>query len=73
MPNDDTFAIRLLRAKSRECMTAAELARESGLHLSAVNDFAAGRKTNPTMKSLLGLAKALNVSVDYLCGLKDKP
>ena len=68
----DTFAVRMLRAKSAECLTTAELARESGVSLGALRDYIDGRKHNPKMTTLVRLSKSLRVSVDYLCGLEDK-
>jgi len=72
MPNDDTFAIRLLRAKSAEGLSLAQLSRDSGVSHTSISQYVSGEKGNPKMDTLVRLAKSLRVSVDYLCGLEDK-
>jgi transcriptional regulator with XRE-family HTH domain len=69
--NDDSFAIRLLRAQSRAGISIRGLSRETGLERRAIDAYHEGR-CEPTMKNLVKLAKALNVSADYLCGLEKK-
>jgi transcriptional regulator with XRE-family HTH domain len=66
----DTFAVRLLRAQSRANLTQAQLAAAAGTCSSVIHHFQQGKFT-PNFKTLIALAKALDVSTDYLCGLED--
>ena len=68
MPTDDTFAIRLLRAQSSKNLTQAQLADALDTRASTVHDWQTG-KVEPKLKTLVRLAKILDVSTDYLCGL----
>ena len=70
MDTPDTFAVRLLRAQSRANLTQARLAGAIGTPRSVVCNFQRGQ-THPNLKTLIALAKALDVSTDYLCGLED--
>lgn len=69
---EETFAIRLLRAKAKAGLTQAELADAMGTRRSTICQLEQG-KTLPNYTTLVGLAKALDVSTDYLCMLKDTP
>jgi transcriptional regulator with XRE-family HTH domain len=71
--HDDSFAIRLLRAQSAAGVSKYQLMEKTGLSEYALRSFQTDAHPNPTMRSLVELAKALDVSLDYLCGLKDKP
>jgi transcriptional regulator with XRE-family HTH domain len=66
----DSFAIRLMRAQSAECLTMAELSREAGIHHATISQYFDGTRGNPTMDTLVRLATVLKVSTDYLCGLE---
>ena len=70
--NDDSFAVRLMRAQSAECLTMAELSRMAGIHHATISQYFDGKRDNPTMDTLVKLAKALRVSVDYLCGTREE-
>jgi transcriptional regulator with XRE-family HTH domain len=70
--NNDSFAVRLMRAQSTECLTMAELARMAGIHHATISQYFDGKRDNPTMDTLVKLAKALRVSVDYLCGTQEE-
>jgi len=68
----DTFAVRLLRLQSQRGIDKRQLMEMTGLSEYAIRKFQTC-ESNPNMRSLVALAKALNVSLDYLCGLKDQP
>lgn len=70
---DDTFAIRLLRAQSAAGITKHQLMERTGLSEYALRSFQTDVRPNPTMRSLVELAKALGVTTDYLCGMGEKP
>ena len=69
--NDDDFAIRLLRAQSKKGISVRQLSIDTGLHRRTIDEYQEG-KSEPKLESLAKLARALNVSTDYLCGLEDK-
>jgi transcriptional regulator with XRE-family HTH domain len=70
VPTDDSFAIRLLRAQSAKRVNKHQLMELTALSEYAIRSFQTNA-ANPTMHSLVALAKALGVSTDYLCGLKE--
>ena len=67
---NDTFAIRLLRAKSMRGLNQLQLAHRLQMSASVVCKWESGDAL-PNIESLVKLAKALGVSTDYLCGLID--
>ena len=71
MSNDSSFAIRLLRAQSWAGVTQSQLADTMDVKASVVCHYQQG-KSLPSYENLVKLAKALNVSTDYLCGLKEQ-
>lgn len=63
--------------KIRKCrldrgMTRDDLSVESGLSFSGIKHIENGVCT-PTLSSVTALAQALEVSIDYLAGLKKEP
>jgi transcriptional regulator with XRE-family HTH domain len=68
----DNFAIRLTRAQGQAGLNMFQLAKEAGLHHSTLSQYVSGVRENPTMNVLVCLARALNVSTDYLCGLEER-
>ncbi|MBR6326086.1 MAG: helix-turn-helix domain-containing protein [Lachnospiraceae bacterium] len=67
----DEFAERLYAAMRRKKMTLPELADELGMHPNAVGTWTRGEK-RPSYRSLIGISRALDVSIDYLCGIQRK-
>ena len=65
------FAERLLEAERKTGLTSAELSRRSGLTKSHISQLERGRNNNPTLKSVVPLARVLGCSIDYLCGFDD--
>jgi transcriptional regulator with XRE-family HTH domain len=49
------------------------LAAQTGLDLGNVNELEHGRKAGARLETMVALAQALDVSLDYLAGLTDHP
>lgn len=54
-------------------LTKSEMARALGIAPTSYKYEQIGESNNPTAKTLFRLAKAYNVSIDYLLGLTDVP
>lgn len=67
MESEDGFGARLTKAREARGLTQAELARLSGLQAAAIGHFERDRR-KPSFANVRALAKALNVSSDYLLG-----
>jgi transcriptional regulator with XRE-family HTH domain len=48
-----------------------EVADRAGLTKSHIWDLEAGHARNPTLRAMIGISKALGVSLDYLTGLSN--
>lgn len=59
---------RLRRARRAAHMTGAEVAAKIGVSDAAYSYFEHGLK-NPSLTTMIRIAKLLNVSIDYLVGL----
>lgn len=59
-----TFAEKLKALRKRKSMTQKELADLSGISCSSIINYENGRRTDPPMSVLFGLANALGVSAD---------
>lgn len=64
------FRVRLAQAMEHDSVSKKELAKRINVTLQAVSQFMGGHST-PTMATAVRIAKALNVSLDWLCGLED--
>lgn len=62
-----TFAARLKSIRDDRELSQSELARLTGMQPSAIAHFEAERR-KPSFDNVRALAKALNVSADYLLG-----
>lgn len=69
--NRTTLSRRLKLAEDHAGMRPAELAAATGLEKSHICHLEKGRNTNPSLKTISAIAKALGVSIDYLAGLED--
>lgn len=67
----DTFGYALQNARLQNGMTAHDLAIATGLHRRSIENWEQNRNT-PNIASLVKLAIALDVSVDYLCGFSEE-
>ena len=66
---DIVFATRLQEARKSRGWNQAELAQRADMQPSAIAHFEAGRR-KPSFDNVRRLAKALEVSADYLMGVK---
>lgn len=65
-----SFGERLRTARTLKGMRAGTLNREAGLGKNLVSQLENERITNPSRRTIVSLCKVLNVSADYLLGLK---
>lgn len=69
---DYIFSQRLREARERQGLTAAELSRQSDVAVQSLSCYESTSPKNrkePKIGSAVKLAKALNVSLDWLCGM----
>jgi transcriptional regulator with XRE-family HTH domain len=64
---EDQFGERLLAAREARDLSQTELAQKAGLQPAAIGHFERNRR-KPSFANVRALAKALNVSSDYLLG-----
>ena len=64
---ENLFADRLRRARKARNLNQTELAKDTGLQPAAIGHFEANRR-KPSFANIRALAKALNISSDYLLG-----
>lgn len=62
-----SFGARLVSAREARGWNQSELARRAGLQPAAIGHFERGRR-NPSFANIRALARALDVSADYLLG-----
>lgn len=62
------IADRILAAMDMREMTQADLARKSGLTTSNIAYLVNGKTKDPRISSIIAIAKALDVSLNYLVG-----
>jgi transcriptional regulator with XRE-family HTH domain len=65
--NELEFGDRLLAAREKRGLNQTELAKASGLQPAAIGHFEKNRR-KPSFANVRALAKALEVSADYLLG-----
>lgn len=66
----ETFAARFKEAREKKNITIKALQPLVGASPSALNGYATG-KTQPPLDVAMKIAKELDVSLDWLCGLKE--
>ncbi|HEX8443504.1 MAG TPA: helix-turn-helix transcriptional regulator [Allosphingosinicella sp.] len=64
---EDQFGERLVAAREARELSQTELAQKAGLQPAAIGHFERSRR-KPSFANVRALAKALNVSSDYLLG-----
>lgn len=64
------LANRIQQAMDERGMTQADLARKSGLSTALVAQIVTGKTKDPRLLSVIKIAQALDVSLDYLAGIK---
>lgn len=67
--SDLIFATRLREARERQGLNQAQLAQRAEMQPSAIAHFEANRR-KPSFENVRRLAKALDVSSDYLMGVQ---
>ena len=65
--NEPSFAVRLRTAREARGLTQSDLARRLGTPPSAIAHFE-GERRKPSFANVRAIAKALDVSADYLVG-----
>lgn len=74
MDEINVFAQRIKEARMKAGLSQAELSRQTGVAPATLSSYEITNSTKrPTIEKVVLIAKALNVSVDWLCGLKDSP
>lgn len=63
------FAARLRKTRENRELSQSQLAQKAGMQPSAIAHFEAGRR-KPSFDNVRALAKALDVTADYLLGTK---
>jgi transcriptional regulator with XRE-family HTH domain len=66
------FGERLKHVMMIRCVSCQELARQTFHAESTIVGYRSGRRS-PNVAELSAIARILNVSTDYLLGLKDEP
>jgi transcriptional regulator with XRE-family HTH domain len=66
-----TFGERLALIRKRHKLTQRQLAEHIGCQQSDIHRLESGLVTDPHMSRLVALAQALQVSTDWLAGLRD--
>jgi len=63
-----TFAVRLRESRERKGISLQKLADKIGASKAHIWDLEKGRTTNPSLEILIGLSRALDVSIANLVG-----
>lgn len=69
--NGDLFKERLKQAIEKKSYKNAELSRITGVSAATIGNYLNGNRTPRGFGDIVPVAKALNVSVDYLAGVVD--
>lgn len=68
MNGENTLSYRIQQAMDNRGVTQADLARMTGLSTAIVSQIVSGRTKDPRFASIVTIARALDVSLDYLAG-----
>lgn len=74
MEQDNIFAKRLKESRLRTGLKQADLAEKAGITAASISAYESADGTkgkNPSLENAKAIAKALGVSLDWLCGLSD--
>jgi len=66
MSRKSTLAQNIKRLRKQLKLSQEELAKKAGITYSTLIKIESGKNDNPTIKTLLKIAKALNVKIDDL-------
>lgn len=71
MDEKNIFAVRMKEARQKADISQAELSRRTGIAPATLSSYEVTENPkNPTLDKVIAIAKALNVSIDWLCGLE---
>ena len=66
-----TIGQRIRAAREKRGMSQAELARQVGASVNAINMLEQDKIQDPRASRIIGVARVLQVSADYLLGLEE--
>jgi transcriptional regulator with XRE-family HTH domain len=66
------FPHRLMQRREQRGLSKVALGKMVGVTHVSIREFETGRKV-PSVDTLIALARALDCSVDWLCGLTNEP
>lgn len=69
----DSFKDRVIHVMDERGLKQADLCRMTGFSSAQIASIVTGRTKDPKFSTAIAIAKALNVSLDWLGGLKDTP
>lgn len=72
MPSPTTFGKRLRKARDQRGLSQADLETRSGVPAPMISHFETGVRGSASADTLVKLANALKVSIDYLLGRSDQ-
>jgi transcriptional regulator with XRE-family HTH domain len=73
MPSPSIFGLRLKAARDNRGWTQGDLANASGVPSMMISHFETGVRPSASAATLVKLANALSVSIDYLLGRVETP
>jgi transcriptional regulator with XRE-family HTH domain len=68
----DILGQRLRKVRRARDLTQLELEKLSGVHYTTISRIESGEASRPSADTVRELAQALDVSMDYLMGLKEQ-
>lgn len=73
MDEKNIFSVRMKEARQKVDISQAELSRRTGIAPATLSSYEVTENPkNPTLDKVILIAKALNVSIDWLCGLENE-
>lgn len=71
MLSDHPLAERLHRLRDEAGLTQYELAKQAGIRPEVVSRIENGKVTDPSISTVIGLARVLGCTVGYLAGVEN--
>lgn len=73
MDEKNIFAVRMKEARQKADISQAELSRRTGIAPATLSSYEVTENPkNPTLDKVIAIARALEVSIDWLCGLENE-
>lgn len=69
-PDSGVFARRLVAVMTHDKCSVYDLSRRSGISVTSICHYRIEHR-NPTLENAIKIARALNISLDWLCGLRN--